>query len=422
MRGIIFLIAPSISVCVKYRMILDEVLERICPSKAVRAKAKKHVGAFISLLRAELKRLAIDAKVLPGGSYAKDTWLAGDFDVDVFVKFHVKYEGEKNISDLLESALLKFSPDRVHGSRDYFRVENDVSFEVVPVLDIRRPEQARNVTDFSPWHVKWVNAEGRELKDDIRLAKQFCKAAKCYGAESYIGGFSGHVVDILVVYYGGFLKFLRAAIKWSLSKKVVIDYNKVYRSKALFVLNESKIQGPLVVIDPVQPERNAAAALTEENVLRLQRAADRFLKDPSEDFFVIRPFDPKDCPGIVVRVEPLEGKRDVVGAKMVRAFEYVKRALDDFGVKDAGWEWNNTAFWWFVLKQEALPKMVEHRGPPLDQKEHVVEFRKKYEDTFMRDGVVYARVERKFTSAREHIKHLLKSKFVKERVTSAICK
>jgi len=395
------------------------VLERIRPGKEEQAKAKKHVRIFVSLIRSELKRLAIQAKVVAGGSFAKDTWLAGDFDVDVFVKFDMKYDGKKNISDLLESALLEFKPQRVHGSRDYFRVDNEISFEVVPVLDIKASAHARNVTDFSPLHVKWVNENGADLKDDIRLAKQFCKAAKCYGAESYIGGFSGHVVDILVIHYGGFVKFLRAIEKWDLDKKVVVDTNKVYKGRALFVLNESKRQGPIVVIDPVQPERNAAAALSRQNVERLKRASAGFLENPSERFFVVPKFDPSQCPGLLVRVVPLTGKQDVVGAKMVRAFEYVRRELADFGVVDAGWEWDGTVYWWFVLKNETLPKRFEHRGPSVDQKEFAAAFKKKHADTFVRNNILYANVEREFTSARAYLDHLLRATFVEERVKSA---
>lgn len=402
--------------CMKFKPVFDKVLGRIRPSPDERELASSRVDAFISLLDSELRRLRIKAKVVPGGSFAKDTWLSGDFDVDVFVKFDLKYEGRKDISDLLESALLHFHPERVHGSRDYFRVRDEVSFEIVPVLDIKHSRDARNVTDFSPLHVAWVNRHG--LKDDIRLAKKFCKAARCYGAESYIRGFSGHVLDILVIHFGGFLKLLRAALKWK--PQVVIDTDDVYEGRALFHLNKSKVEGPLVVVDPVQPDRNAAAALDAENFDRFVDAASKFLKSPSGRFFVEKKFDPSRY-ALLVKVATLDAKEDVAGAKMVRAFEHVRDVISAFGVKDSGWQWDKKgkAFWWFKVKHDILHDTFQHRGPPLDMGDHVAEFRSQYDDTFVRDGFVWAVVEREHTDIREAISAALKDRFVRERVKSA---
>lgn len=403
----------------KFKPIFDRVLERIRPGKEEVKVTSKHVKAFISLLNSELKRLRIDAKAVPGGSYAKNTWLSGDYDVDVFARFNLKYEGKKNISDLLESALLHFNPHRVHGSRDYFRVMNELNFEIVPVLDIKKPKDAKNVTDFSPLHVAWVNRHSKDLKDDIRLAKKFCKAARCYGAESYIRGFSGHVIDLLVINYGGFLKLLRAAVKWK--PKLIIDINNVYKGKALFHLNTSKIEGPLVIIDPVQPDRNAAAALSIENFNKFVKAAAAFLKSPSEKFFVEKKFNPDKFKGLLVEVKTLDAKEDVAGAKMVRAFEYVRNALSDFGIKDANWEWDrkSKAYWWFKTKLDTLPATFDRKGPPLVMKDHVAAFKSQYNKTFEKAGHVYAKLKREHRNIKDVLSLALKSPFVKERVISA---
>ena len=76
------------------------------------------------------------------------------------------------------------------------------------MLNIKKGSDALNVTDFSPLHVDWVNKNVKRLRDDIRLAKRFCKVNKLYGAESYIRGFSGYALELLISYYGGFLRFL----------------------------------------------------------------------------------------------------------------------------------------------------------------------------------------------------------------------
>ncbi|MBW3018750.1 nucleotidyltransferase domain-containing protein [Candidatus Woesearchaeota archaeon] len=401
------------------KAILGKVLEKIKPSKKEAAEVKKHVDAFISLLNSELKRLKIDAKASVGGSYAKSTWLSGDYDVDVFVRFNPKYEGKKSISDLLESALLKFKPVRLHGSRDYFHVKNKVNIEIVPVLDIKKPSDAKNVTDFSPLHVNWVNRNGKQYKDDIMLAKRFCKAAGCYGAESYIRGFSGHVVDILVIYYKGFLPLLRAAVKWK--PKVVIDPNNACKGKALFVLNESKIQGPLVVIDPVQPDRNAAAALTNENFDKFISHAKKFLERPSAALFSPVSFDSSKFKGLLVEVLTIKNKEDVAGVKMVRAFEYCRDQLADFGVINSGWEWDKKAkgLWYFSLRKYSLPAEFEWKGPPKDAEPFASKFRKIYRKVYIKNGFLFTKLKRRHTSAKLVLSDALKSAYVKQRIKSS---
>ena len=254
-------------------LIIQNALAEITPGKAEEA-CMKEVKQFLAELRQQLRKNRINAKPFLGGSFAKNTWLKGDYDVDIFVAF-ARMHKNQNMSDLLASALKKWKPARLHGSRDYFQIRKSINYEIIPVLAIKKPSRARNVTDFSIKHVAWVNSKTKKLKNDIRLLKKFCKAQRVYGAESYIRGFSGHVVDILVIYYGGFLKLLRKARAWT--PKTVIDYNNSYKGKALLIMNESKTEGPLVLVDPVQPERNAAAALSQENYDKFVKAAKAFL-------------------------------------------------------------------------------------------------------------------------------------------------
>lgn len=399
--------------------IKKEVLSRIVPSEVERSKVLKSVKSFLDSVNRSLKKNKIAAKAVLGGSYAKDTWLSGDYDVDVFVKFNLKYK-DQSISDLLERALKSFKFERLHGSRDYFWVRDDVKYELVPVLDIKKAKDAVNVTDFSPLHVAWVNKKGKKFKDDIRLVKKFCKASKCYGAESYIRGFSGHVVDILTIYYGGFEKLIKSATKWS--PKVVLDYNNALKGKALLVLNKSKTEGPLVLVDPVQPNRNAAAALTDENFNRFIDAAKFYVKSPSLSCFEEKEIDFEKLrkKGHVVKVGVLSliDKEDISGTKFVRAFEFIKNHLSDFVVKDSGWSWNrrDEGVWWFLLETRELPKVMDWMGPPVKIESAVKEFKRLYPKTFVKDGRVWAKIGRDETRPEEVVKSLFKDDYVKSRV------
>ncbi len=389
------------------RHVLKEVLGEITPGREERASTLKIVKTFLSELNKSLRKTKCSAKAVLGGSYAKDTWLKGDYDVDIFARFALRHKKD-NLSNLLGKALKQWKAERVHGSRDYFWVhEKKFRFEIIPVLAIKKAEDAENVTDFSPLHVQWVNKNGKKYKGDIRLFKKFCKAQGVYGAESYIRGFSGHVVDILVIYHKGFLQLLKAAAQWK--PKTIIDYYHKFGKKALFVLNRSKIQGPLIIIDPVQAERNSAAALSQDKYDGLVRAAGRFLKKPAKEAFVETEVDlgklAKRGHLLHVCAKAPKGKEDIIGTRLLHVFEYIKRCLEDFGLVVSGWRWNKgaEAEFWYVVKQEKLPSTMTRAGPPIELKSAVEKFKKAHKKTFLSNHRVMAEVQRPWRTPEEAV-------------------
>ena len=134
---------------------------------------------------------------------------------------------------------------KIHGSRDYFQlIYKKISFELVPILEIKNPENAKNITDVSPLHVYWVQKNIKKLYDDVRLLKQFFKANNIYGAESYINGFSGYICELLIIYYKGFQNTIKNIANWK--QDIFIDIEKQYKNykiaKKLF--NPDKIRNP----------------------------------------------------------------------------------------------------------------------------------------------------------------------------------
>ncbi|MBW3011202.1 nucleotidyltransferase domain-containing protein, partial [Candidatus Woesearchaeota archaeon] len=151
----------------------------------------------IQKIKAELDKQGVKAEVMVGGSAAKGTYLK-EFDIDIFVRF-VKKADPDLLEVILKNCFRKV--DRVHGSRDYFQiVHKRQEYEIVPVLKIAKASQAQNITDVSMLHVNWVRKH-LSRPDEVKLAKLFCKAQSVYGAESYINGLSGYILEILVVYY-----------------------------------------------------------------------------------------------------------------------------------------------------------------------------------------------------------------------------
>ncbi len=379
----------------------------------------------ISKINTALKKLKIDASAMLGGSASKHTLLRGDFDVDVFVRFSQKYR-DKNISDLLAKALLQFKPARLQGSRDYFQFSREgINYEVVPVLKIRTWRDALNVTDASPLHVEWVASKIKKhpkLTEEIILAKVFLKANRLYGAESYIGGFSGHVVDILVINYGSFMGFIKAATKWT--PYIVVDVEKHHKGKRPD-LNQSKI-GPLILIDPVQPGRNAAAAVSLSTFNRTIETAKRFLASPSMKFFEKEEMTPSKLRVtagknrlIMLALSLNKDKLDVNGAKIVKALDFLSAQLkeNEFKLINKGWEWDKgpKAMLWLILEKAPLENKKIHPGPPIEMKDHAASFRKMYKKTSVTEGRLYAEVKREYTEPEKLVGSLLKDNYLTEK-------
>lgn len=403
-------------------MNLDKIKDRVRPDeKAIWKKVNK----FIEKLEKSIQKRKIEAVVEIGGSLAKGTLIKGDYDVDVFVKFSKRYKTDE-LSNYLEKILKPFKAERVHGSRDYFQLKKDnIQYELVPVYNIISVKEAVNITDASPLHAAWVRVvteKKPEIKEEIRIAKLFCKAQRVYGAESYIKGFSGHVLDIITIYYGSFENLMKHASRWK--KKQVIDFYDIHKGDVLKKLNRSKIVSPLIVIDPIDPDRNAAAALSEDIFMKFIEAAKKYLKSPSEKMFEKEKFSLEKLKKqniLIIAVTPLKGKKDIVGSKILKAFEAVYKHLliGGFEVESYGWEWDSKAYLWIKLKKMKIEKEFVHEGPPMNVKKNFEEFKEKYPKSFVKNDRVYVRLERKFTEAGKLVKFLLKKEFIQKNFKSA---
>ncbi len=399
-------------------MDVKSVLARIKPSKEEALAVKRLANEVMKKIKVK------GATVMLGGSGAKDTYLKGTHDIDIYVKFDPKKYGAKSdaLADILHAAIKKKFPRliRLHGSRDYFQVkQGSFTFEIVPILNITKASQAKNITDFSHLHVKYVQKYKR-LADEIRLAKAFAKAQGVYGAESYIRGFSGYVIELLVISYGSFKKVVRGVAKWGHVK--VIGSKKDAKK-----LNEAKKQSPLILIDPVQPDRNAAAAISEEKYYDFVLACKAFQKSPSLSFFERKRFDKEKLKSlgkvILVEAMPLSGKKDVVGAKVVGVFERVKSALLEHHfcvlfAKCVFGEEDQKACFYFVLDPRELASEKKQFGPPKENEKAVEAFRKKHGSIMFNEHRAYAMVKRNYTSASTLVKDLAKTSYVQEKVKS----
>src|SRR3989344_216567 len=355
----------------------------------------------------------LKTELLIGGSFAKHTWLKDNYDLDIFIRFPKSSNTEK-ISEILHKHLKKkFKKIEVlHGSRDYYRIiQKPFSFEIVPIIKINKSSEAKNITDISPLHVTWVNKHisTEKLSNEVRKAKLFCKANNVYGAESFIKSFSGYSLEILISKYKSLENLLKNALKWKIGDRIDLEKHGIKS------LNHSKLS-PLIIIDPVQYYRNAAAALSQEKFLEFKKIAESYLKKPSDEFFIEKKVDDSKY-NLIIKAIPLERKEDVAGAKALKAFEFILRKLREFKVLKSEWRFSEKeALFYISIKNKEIPKKVLIFGPPLKLTEHAFAFKKKHKSTFEKNKRLCTYLKRKQTSLKDILNTILRDNYLKDKV------
>jgi len=388
---------------------------------------KNETDKILFLLKNEIKRRKVKADIFVGGSLAKGTIVKSNwYDIDIFVRFEKKND---KISYLLEEIIngikkeKKMNIERVHGSRDYFKVKKgvegkEVEFEIIPVLKIKKPKEAENVTDLSYFHVNYVKNEirkNKKLKKDIPMAKAFCGANKVYGAEGYVQGLSGYAVECLVINYGSFEKMAKEII--NVKERVILDPKKQYKNKnEIFLeLNEAKMQSPIVLIDPTWKERNVLAALHRETFIRLQEALKDLIRKPRKELFELRKMDELGLKNrakkqsseflkVVMKTDRQEG--DIAGTKLKKFSKYLKNEMSKyFEIKESEFEYygKKEATIYLILKSK---KEIINRGPPVEMKKDAIHFRKMNKNIFDKDRRLYSKIKINFTG-KDFVKRLI---------------
>lgn len=384
-------------------LILKEVLKNIKPNEKELQSIKNSLKEFLEKLKKKIKVLRINAEIFVGGSFAKNTIIKKDkYDVDIFVRFDKKYKEIPKLMNKIIKGIKNISV--IHGSRDYFRIKVSptIYFELIPVLKIKNPKESENITDLSYSHVKYINKKikSKKLLEEIMLAKAFCYANHCYGAESYINGFSGYGLEVLVYYYGSFLKFIKAVYK--MKDKTIIDIEKHYRNKQMILMNmnSSKLHSPIILIDPTYKKRNALAALSEETFEKFKKKCKKFLKNPSRNAFETQKTDLKKIEDdakkrgyefVLIEAKTDKEPGDVAGSKLLKFYKHLDYEIEKFfQVKNKGFNYNDekSARYFFVVKNK---REILSRGPSTKDIKNVKEFEKKHKNYFIKKERIYAK-------------------------------
>jgi len=258
----------------------EDVLRRIKPTPEEEERIRTVVAKLLDTTEGILSEKGIKAEPLLVGSVAKGTYLK-DPDLDLFIMFPVDTPMEvvQREALALGERILK-SPERRYAQHPYLRGKfMGLDTEVVPCFNVAMASGHMSAVDRTPFHTKYVldNIKPGQ-RDEIRLFKAFLKGIGIYGAEIAVEGFSGYLCEIMVLRFGTFLDVLKAAGGFDRKVRLRLDEGRFP------VFNT-----PLAFVDPVDPERNVAAPVSEHSFSILIHASRAYLAAPSEAFFFPRP-------------------------------------------------------------------------------------------------------------------------------------
>src|SRR5439155_21106807 len=120
---------------------------------------------------------------------------------------------------------------------------------------------------------------------EVRLVKAWTGGTGVYGAEAKIRGFSGYLCELLVLKHGTFRGVLQAAMSWRPGTKIEFE-----------TAATRQFPEPLIVVDPVDGNRNVASAVSGEQLATFAHAGREYLANPSDRFFFPRPLKPLPLP------------------------------------------------------------------------------------------------------------------------------
>ena len=195
--------------------VVERVRERVEPDDDERARLESVVEELTAPAEAAFAGLPVEADVVLAGSTARETWLAGERDVDLFVRLPPDLDREQLREYGLTVGHAVVDGREEYAEHPYVVGELDgFGVDVVPCYALDDATEIRSAVDRTPFHTRYVRDRlDRERASDVRVAKQFLTGIGVYGSDLRTRGFSGYLTALLVLEYGGFRELLAATLR-----------------------------------------------------------------------------------------------------------------------------------------------------------------------------------------------------------------
>lgn len=413
--------------------LLKEVLQKIIPKLKEKEKMEKIAASLERKVSLICEQNRIEAIIRLEGSVAKNTWLSGDPDIDIFIRLPTTVSRED-----LDKIGLKIARKATEGLKQIERFAehpyleafiDGIRLNIVPCYNTS-PGNWLSATDRTPFHTDYINKHmNLKMQNEVRLLKKFMKGINVYGAEIKVGGFSGYLCELLTLHYGSFNSTLQAFAQHV--PKRIVDIEGYYKQRAREI--ELLFPEPLVIIDPVDKRRNVASAVQPEKLYEFVAASRAFLQSPSHKFFYppkTIPFPPnelklkmeKNGASIIFLIfNGVKAVPDILWGQIYRTKRSLRKLLElnNFKViRDTVWnnEEQEQTIIIFEIEQTIIPLIKKHLGPPIGHEKECEKFLSKYKNSneviagpYLEDGRWIVQIPRKYTDAKELLKIKLKT-------------
>lgn len=366
----------------------QEVISRalkICQPKVSSAEKMEQVSSLvIKRIKESIKQLAND-KIIGfsfGGSFAKGTWVTEDRDLDIFVKIDPSAE-KKEFEDLGikigRLVLGDYEPYLRYSEHPYVEAEvGDIRINIVPCYNVKQGDW-KSAADRSPFHTIFMRERLSDtMKSHVRILKMFLKSIGIYGAQLSVGGFSGYVTEILILRYGSFSQVIELFANLNHEKFVIALNGPNPQSLDAFT---SKI----IIIDPIDNNRNLGAAISAESLGKFILAARSFLENPSVEFFRKsettldnRIVEKIKTNLLVVEFEIRKRSPDILWGQLKKSLNALAKQLDKAGFNAIGstciTDEKKYAAFLFLIEFMELPPFSLRSGPDVYRKDDTAMF------------------------------------------------
>ena len=353
------------------KQIISKIAKTTIPSNTIQ-KAKKEIADKVyNLVEKEIQKYSEVIELEFGGSYAKDTWLSKNADIDIFIKFKKSTSEEKLESISKEigfESLKKYSPYVRYSQHPYVEAKiKDTKINIVPCYDVKSGEW-KSAADRSPFHTKFMKKSlTLKMKNEVRILKTFLKSNKIYGAEIAKQGFSGYISEVLIFEFGNFENLIK-----SISK---IKENQIVGTTS------KSFDTAIVVIDPIDSNRNLAAAISNENIGKFILICRALKEKPSLEFFKIKKskISKKFWSNLlIVKFEFKARSSDIIWGQIKRATSALSTQLELGGFtvlrSKCHTDEQKEAYLIFFLESTKISEIYQKSGPEFFREDSVHSF------------------------------------------------
>jgi tRNA nucleotidyltransferase (CCA-adding enzyme) len=413
----------------KTKQVYEEVLQEIKPNEKEKKQVAQTVSTVLKTLEEEIKKSGIEARPELEGSIAHGTWISGERDIDIFILFPLGYplDDLKRVGLELGKKTSKGKWRERYAEHPFIEAEVDgYRIDIVPCYKISEHTEKVTSVDRTPLHTEYLSTKiGENTRDEIVLLKAFMKGIGIYGAEVRINGFSGYLCELLVIHYGSFEDVLKNGLRWTTGE--VIDIEKHYEDHEML---KTVFTEPLILIDPVDPSRNVAAAVSIDRMADLKSAARAFFENPSTKFFkythvkpmnkteMVRLLESRGTDTLFIQLPCEKISPDIIWGELKKSSKALKKLLEryDFEVmnSDSWSDEGSISIMVMELASTSLPDVKVHEGPfagdPNQQKfldKHLYN-EKTISGPWVKNGRWHVELKRDITNAKELVNSKLK--------------